>query len=106
MININNPLLSNVRGQFAGLLVFRHVNGQTIISKMPRKRDRSLETDAQRATYERMRTASRYASEMLQDPEKANQYRIIAKQRKLPNAYTAAVTEFLRSERSIMNTHL
>ncbi|MFN8311164.1 MAG: hypothetical protein U0289_00035 [Cyclobacteriaceae bacterium] len=97
MININNPLLANVRGQLGGICVFRQVNGQTIISIMPRKRDRSLETDAQRATYERMRTASRYAKEVLLDPGWALQYRAMAKNRKLPNAYTAAVTDYLRN---------
>ncbi len=65
---------------------------------MPHKRDRSLETDAQRATYERMRNGSRYAKEVLQDPRRALQYRTIAKNRKLPNAYTAAVTDYLNGD--------
>jgi hypothetical protein len=97
MVNINNPLIANMRGQFGGIFVVRQLNGQSVISKMPRKRDRSLETDAQRATYERMRSAGRYAVEILQDPEKKLFYLAMAKRLQLPNARTAAVTDYLRN---------
>jgi hypothetical protein len=97
MVNINNPLIAKMRGQFGGIFVARQLNGQTVISKMPRKRDRSRETEAQRATYERMRSAGRYAAEMLQDPEKKLFYLAMAKRLKLPNARTAAVTDYLRN---------
>lgn len=97
MINRNNPLLANLSGQLGGLFVVRRLHGQTVISRMPRKRDRSLETDAQRATYERMRKAGRYAAEVLQEPEKKQYYWAMAKRLRLPNARTAAVTDYLRN---------
>jgi hypothetical protein len=97
MINQNNPIFANFSGKFGDLFVVRRLRGKTILSKMPRKRDRSLETDAQRATYDRMRQAGRYAAEVLQNPEKKEFYRILAKRQKLPNARTAAVTDYLRN---------
>jgi hypothetical protein len=95
MVNDNNPLLNHVSGR-VGDLVFRQLRGKTVISKMPRKPDPSRETVAQRRTRDKMRNASRYALDSTRNPERKAYYSSVARKLKLPNAYTAAVTEYLR----------
>jgi hypothetical protein len=95
MINNNNPIFRGMYGQIGGQLVFRNYNGRQYISKFPQKADPSKQSEAQRATRSRFKSASGYAKECMLNPERKEYYLEIAKRLNLPNAYTAAVKEFM-----------
>jgi len=97
MINHNNPLFRGMYGQIGQRLVFRNYNGRQFISKFPKAPDPSRQTDAQRATRSRFKNASAYARECMMKPERKAYYQEAAKGLKLPNAYTAAVKEFMQN---------
>ena len=92
-----NPLANGLRGKIGQHLVFRVVRGKTFVSTAAGKPDKKKETPRQRRTRETFREASRRAKAMLLDPEKKEYYMERAKALKLPNAYTAAVRDMMRS---------
>lgn len=88
-----NSLIKGMSGSL-GNAVLRKVGNTTIISgkpKAPRK-----QSEQQRINRQKFKAASWYAKEMLKDPQKRAYYLQKAKKLKLPNAYTAAVTEYMR----------
>jgi hypothetical protein len=96
MIIRDNPLMKNVRGTLGRTVYCRQMYGQTVMCNMPRKPDKSKATAAQRATRFSFQEASRYAKAVIQDPERKAYYQRKARQFKLPNAYTAALTDYMR----------
>jgi hypothetical protein len=92
-----NILTSGLRGKIGQLLVFRRVNGKTIVSHAPRKPDKSKETAAQRKSRSTFKEASRWAKIVLLDPDQKTYYQQRAKTLKLPNAYTAAIKDYMRN---------
>lgn len=95
----NNPLTAGMRGALGKTLVFRQDHGKTVIQNMPRKPDKRKETAAQRETRLNFKNATAYALAVLQNPEKCAYYTQKAKALKLRNAYTAAVTDYMRKGR-------
>ena len=93
---LNNALLKGLSGQLGKVFIIRTVGNKTIISSYPRSVDKSKETIAQKATRSKFKTASSRAKKAMKDPALKAQYQKIAKRRKLPNAYTAAVSEFMK----------
>lgn len=91
----NNIIISGLRGRVGNQLVFRLVNGVTIVSRAPEKSDRRKETEAQRKTRTTFRTASQWAKAQLVNPEKKCYYIRLAKAWNLTNAYTAAVKDYM-----------
>ena len=92
----NNDLTRGLRGRIGNWLVFRVVRGKTIASRAPRKPDPRKQSAAQRLTRSTFREASAWAVRTLLDPVKKQYYANIAKAEALPNAYTAAVREYMR----------
>ena len=92
----NNAIASSFRGSFGNDLVFRHVRGKTFVMAPARKPDKKKESEAQRNTRSNFREAAQWAQHILLDPEKKAYYRQRARKLKLPNAYTAAITDFMR----------
>ena len=92
----NNDLTRGLRGRVGNWLVFRVVRGKTIASRAPRKPDPRKQSAAQRLTRSTFREASAWAVRILLDPAKKQYYADIAKAQALPNAYTAAVREYMR----------
>ena len=92
----NNDLTSGLRGRIGKWLVFRVVRGKTIASRAPRKPDPRKQSAAQRLTRSTFRDASAWAVRILLDPAKKQYYADVAKAQALPNAYTAAVREYMR----------
>ncbi len=92
----NNDLTRGLRGRIGNWLVFRVVRGKTIASRAPRKPDPRKQSAAQRLTRSTFREASAWAVRILLDPVKKQYYANIAKAEALPNAYTAAVREYMR----------
>lgn len=62
----------------------------------PSERPKKKPSKAQLENRERFRQATQYAKEMMLQHGYKNYYRCIAIELKLPNAYVAAVTDFLR----------
>src|SRR6478736_4314982 len=92
----NNNLVEGLSGKFGNQLVFRTLRGKTVVSHMPRKPNKKKETEAQRKTRVTFREATQWARRTLRDPEKKIYYQQRAKALKLPNAYTAAITDYMR----------
>jgi|GEM_PF-4589923 hypothetical protein len=92
----NNDLTRGLRGRIGRWLIFREVRGKTIASHAPRKPDPRKQSAAQRLTRSTFREASAWAVRILLDPVKKQYYADVAKAEALPNAYTAAVREYMR----------
>jgi hypothetical protein len=101
----NNPIIEGLSGQF-GSLLFRQVRGKTLIAPMPKVNKKRKQSEAQRATRSKFRLATKFARKAMNDPEQKQFYAVRAKKLKLPNAYTAAITDYMRrGEVEINNTH-
>jgi hypothetical protein len=90
----NNPLTHGASGMLGGVLVFRTWNGKTYMYNRPKKP--SKQSESQKDNRNRFRMATHYAKSMMADPAKKVEYQEKARQLNLPNAYTAAITEYLR----------
>ena len=82
-----------------GDFIFRTYNGKTIVSLRPVYKNET-NTEARLKTRNRFRDASYYASNAMEDVKRKTYYTQKAKQLKLPNAYTAALTEYLRKAKA------
>jgi hypothetical protein len=93
-ISKNNPLTKGASGMIGKTLVFRSWNGKTYMYNRPSKPTKeSLQQKENRTKFSR---AVAFSRKMMADPLKKAEYKEIAKQQNLPNAYTAAVTEYMR----------
>jgi hypothetical protein len=91
-----------VRGAI-GDLVFRQYNGKTVVSARPVYKNET-NTEARRQLRGRFRDATMHASNAMEDPKKKAYYQQKARQLKLPNAYTAAITDYLRKAKVVAMT--
>jgi hypothetical protein len=91
---IDNILTEGITGMIGGQIVFRSWNGKTFVYKSPRKPTK--QSAIQRENRSKFRRATAFAKNMMKDPVKKAEYQEIAKSIKLPNAYTAAITEYMR----------
>ena len=96
-LSSNSPL-QGIRGTL-GRLVFRTVGDRTIVSCRPSFPRSRKESPHQHHNRSRFREASQYAHAMMRDKAKKEYYWQKARQMKLPNAYTAAITDFMRKVR-------
>src|SRR5258708_3859799 len=91
-----NPVVNSFSGMLGKSLVFKNLRGKTILSSKPRPP--KTQSVQQRANRSKFRAASRWAKiALLSDPEKKAYYQKKAKKLKLPNAYTAAIADYMRS---------
>ncbi|MEJ1239069.1 hypothetical protein WBG78_13120 [Chryseolinea sp. T2] len=90
----NNPLLKGHRGMLGSTLVFRQVNGRTVISARPKKRDKP--TAHQLKTKAKFMLAVEYAKAQMSIPELKEIYKK-AVNKNIPNAYTAALKDYLNA---------
>jgi hypothetical protein len=90
----DNILTEGLSGMIGDVIVFRQLRGKTIVANKPR-RPRS-ESAPQRENRLRFRTASAFAKLALKDPQKKAYYVAKARKLNLPNAYTAALTDYMR----------
>lgn len=91
----NNDLTRGLRGRIGKWFVFRMVSGKTIVSHAPRKPDPLKQSRAQLQTRNTFREAAAWAVRILLDPAKKQYYADLAAAQALPNAYTAAVREYM-----------
>jgi hypothetical protein len=92
----DNDITTGLRGKFGNLFVFRSLRGKTIVSRRAQEPDKAKETMAQRQTRATFRDAAQWAKTILLDPKRKAYYQQRARALKLPNAYTAAITDFMR----------
>ena len=78
-----------------GDLIFRQYNGKTVVSRRPVYMNES-NTEGRRKLRDRFREATEYAVQAMEDRKLKSYYQQKAKQLKLPNPYTAAITDYLR----------
>jgi hypothetical protein len=90
----NNDVLEGISGSLGDRLVFRRFKNKTVVSL--RSTFTTRESVKQKATRNHFRDASTYAKQQLQDPERKAYYEKRADLLNLPNAYTAAVAEYMR----------
>jgi hypothetical protein len=84
-----------------GRMVFRTVGNKTIVSAAPSfsRSQKKRQSDLQQLNRSRFREASAYARGAMRDTAKKEYYWQKAREMKLPNAYTAAITDFMRNTR-------
>jgi hypothetical protein len=92
--SINNILTKGLSGMVGKQLVFRSWNGKTFISVAPKKPKK--QSPQQKENRSKFKMATVFAKKMMKDPAKKAEYKEVAKRLKLPNAYTAAITEYMR----------
>lgn len=90
----NNILVENLRGMIGDQLVFRRLRGKTVVSHKPGAP--GTQSEKQRENRRRFRHATKYAKFVLNDPAKKAYYQQKARKLNLPNAYTAAITDYMR----------
>ena len=90
----NNDMIEGISGMI-GRHVFKQVRGKTIMCSRPPKPCK--QSDQQKENRDRFRKASQWAKTILLEPEKKTYYQKKAHKLKLPNAYTAAIADYMRS---------
>lgn len=75
-----------------GDLIFRNYNGKTIVSLRPVYKNET-NTEARKQARGRFRDATQHASHAMDNPKLKAYYTQKARQLKVPNAYTAAITD-------------
>jgi hypothetical protein len=88
-----NDITEGLSGRF-GKFVFRTYRGKTYVARRPSKPKK--ESEGQRSTRTKFRLATQYAKQMMADAERKAYYTEKAKTLALPNAYTAAITDYMR----------
>jgi len=91
----NNPIINGISGKLGDSIVFKQVRGKTIMCNRPPKP--VTQSEPQKGTRDRFRKASEWAKSILLDPEQKAYYQKKAHKLKLPNAYTAAIADYMRS---------
>lgn len=90
----NNIVTEGFRGMIGNQLVFRQVRGKTIVSNKPKAP--RYQSALQKDNRIRFRHAAEYAKAVMKDPQKKAYYQAKARKQDLPNAYTAALTDYMR----------
>jgi hypothetical protein len=88
-----NAITKGMSGSI-GNLMFRQTYGRTIVSGKPRQTKK--QSEQQRENRSRFKLAAYWAKAQMLDPERKAYYWRKAKKLKLPNAYTAAICDYMR----------
>ncbi len=101
----NNFLTKGFSGTFGKTIVFKQWRNKTIIANysVPTKK----QSETQKANRSKFRDAAKWAQQTLKDPEQKAYYQKKAKKLGLPNAYTAAITDYMRKPQTpqVLNTN-
>ena len=89
----NNDLIEGISGKY-GAHVFKQVRGKSVVC--PHSVRLSKESVVQKENRIRFREASQWAKSILQESDHKAYYQMKARKLKLPNAYTAAIAEYMR----------
>ena len=89
-----NNMIDGISGM-VGTYVFKQLRGKTILCSRPPKP--LTQSKQQKENRDRFRKASQWAKSVLSDPDKKAYYQKKARKLDLPNAYTAAIADYMRS---------
>jgi hypothetical protein len=89
----SNPLVSGLSGMLGGTLVFKILRGKTIVTSRPRPP--KVESEQQRQNRTTFKQGAMWAKTVLLDEQKKAYYEQKAKKLRLPNAYTAAIADYM-----------
>ena len=99
----NNFSIEGISGKIGKQIVFRQVNGKTIIAARPHRNPTTHPTLINQNN--RFRLASAYAKKALADPILKEEYTAEAKKRGIINSYNMAVSDYMKTpEISQVNT--
>ncbi len=89
-----NPIVNGLSGMLGKTVVFKKWRNKTIVANYspPAKQ----QSEAQRANRSKFREVANWAHTILNDPERKAYYQKKARKLGLPNAYTAAITDYMR----------
>ena len=90
-----NPILNGLSGMLGKAIVFKNLRGKTIVANRPSPPQK--QSEQQKTNRNKFRDASCWARMILLDAARKEYYLKKAKKMKLPNAYTAAITDYMRS---------
>ena len=91
----DNIVTEGMSGMLGDMLVFRNWRGKTIVCKRPsRPRRQSVRQQQNRNKF---REASSWAKAVLLNAERKVYYQKKARRLNLPNAYTAAIADYMRA---------
>lgn len=88
-----NALTKGWTGKFGDIL-YKQIGTKTFAYPIPRQPKK--QSQKQRSTRDRFREATEYAHMMMLDEKKKAYYKQLARKLKVPNAYTAAITDYMR----------
>lgn len=91
---IENDLTEGLSGRFGSKFIFKQLRGKTIVAR--RGKPTTKQSAEQRENRLRFKMATKFAKMMMLDTERKAYYWKKAKEMNLPNAYTAAITEYMR----------
>ncbi|MBP1617749.1 MAG: hypothetical protein H6Q14_1576 [Bacteroidetes bacterium] len=90
----NNVITHGLSGKVGDLIVFRNVNGKTIVANKPKERTGEL-SDEQKTHKKKFQQAIIYAKSAIADPDTAEAYKKAAPKGK--SAYNLAVADFFHA---------
>lgn len=90
----SNPMVEGLSGMLGKSIVFKTLRGKIILANRPSPPKK--QSEQQRDNRMKFRAASFWAKSVLRDPVKKEYYQKKAKKLKLPNAYTAAIADYMR----------
>jgi hypothetical protein len=88
-------MVDGISGMVGKSIIFKQVRGKTIMCNRPPKPQ--TQSAPQKETRDRFRKASEWAKSILLDANQKAFYQKKARKLKLPNAYTAAIADYMRS---------
>jgi hypothetical protein len=94
MATVRSNMLTHAFSGSIGNIVFRQLHGKTIAARKPKEIEK--QSALQRENRLRFRHAAAWAKAQMLDANKKAYYWRMAKKLKLPNAYTAAVSDYMR----------
>ena len=98
MARIANVAVKGLQGMVGGTLVYRKVNGRTVVSAAPDDAPRAV-SESQMAHREKFKQASFYASRAMMKPETKALYVEAAKAEGMPNPRAVALADYFRAPR-------
>ena len=89
----NQSILRGIEGK-VGDLVMRTINNRTVVAKAPKRRTKKSLREVENHTV--FQSAAAFAVEAMRNPKLKIHFKNVAKKRRLPNAYTAALSVKLK----------
>ncbi|MFM7859777.1 MAG: hypothetical protein ACKO96_49555 [Flammeovirgaceae bacterium] len=90
----HNPLINGLSGKLGKTIVFKILRNKTIVATYSKP---NRQSERQKQNRGKFKEATRWAKVVLIDPQYKAYYQLLANKQGLPNAYTAAITDYMRA---------